>query len=209
MSPLPATMRDRWATRAEAQSGYGTIYWHMLLSTYPQVRQLASDAQRVLSDFNGFHMTPPEWLHMTTLVVGSADDVSRDQMVHMVDEASAQLRYIDPIRVKVGKFLYHPEAVMLRVRPAENLSPILAAARFATRAVIGHEGNVGGSASIWVPHVTIAYSTAEQSAGPVISTLGNGGPEQDLVIDSLNLVVQWGPERSWDWERIGSARLGI
>jgi hypothetical protein len=30
----------------------------------------------------------------------------------------------------------------------------------------------------------------------------------ELVIDALMLVVQWGAERSWNWEQIGTVQLG-
>lgn len=106
VSPLPTYMRDRWSNRAEP---------------------------KILEGFSGFRLTPPRWLHITTLVAGSTAELARDQMSAMVSEAQQRLGDVDPISVTVGKVLYQPEAVMLHVQPVEALQPILGAARAATQ----------------------------------------------------------------------------
>ena len=55
---------------------------------YPQVGELASQARQRLAPFTGLHMTPPEWLHMTTLVAGPADQFTDQQMQQMTAVAS-------------------------------------------------------------------------------------------------------------------------
>ena len=76
MSPLPTQMVDRWRNRTKPQPGQGTFYWHMLIGRYPQA--IAREAQERLAPFSGLHYTPLRWLHITTLVVGSTDDMSLD-----------------------------------------------------------------------------------------------------------------------------------
>jgi 2'-5' RNA ligase len=200
-------MRDRWSNRAEPTPGRGTIYWHVLLHAYPQACAAAIDTQKILDAFPGFHLTPRKWLHITTLVVGSTDEIARDQMSAMVSEAQQRLGDVDPISVTLGKVLYHPEAVMLLVRPGEALQPILGAAQSATQNVVGRPRSVNEPFPSWIPHVTVAYSTTEQPAEPIYSALGKSVPERQVLIDSLTLVIQWGPERLWDWEPVGTARL--
>lgn len=206
MNPLPAQMRDRWLTRTEPKSGIGSVYWHVLMSAYPEAQEAAISAQRILSSFPGFHMTPPEWFHMTTLVAGSTEEISRSQMAHMVERAQQLLANVNPIPVTLGKVLYHPEAVMLAVQPASALRPILNAAQSATFDVIGHSGLINESHE-WVPHVTISYSTTSQSAHPIIAALGKSIGEYHITVDALTLVVQWGAERLWNWEPVGTATL--
>ena len=65
MSPLPDRLVDRWEHRAEAPSGGGMVYWHVLLGNHPQVQELAREAQERLSGFAGLHMTPLQWVHIT------------------------------------------------------------------------------------------------------------------------------------------------
>lgn len=209
MSPLPSKFVDRWRDRPEADdTRQGTVYWHLLLGKEPQLRMLASRAQERLSRFSGLHMTPLEWLHITTLIAGSTNDVSDDQMERMLIEAARPLSRIHPITITLERIFYHPEAILLDVRPKHVLLPVLEAAQSATRAVLGRDGTSGTDMSSWMPHVTLCYSTAEQSADPIIAALGKRLPSCEVTIDALTLVVQRGPERLWSWHPVGSARLG-
>jgi 2'-5' RNA ligase len=208
MSPFPTQMRDRWQNRAEPGPGQGTVYWHMLFHDHPEVRAAAKEAQERLSCFGGFHMTPERWLHMTTLIAGSTDQISSDQMKAMLSEAKETLSTVQPIPVTLGRVLYHPEAIMLGIQPERALDPILRAAQQATRKATRSDGTINGSLPSWTPHVTISYSTTQQPAEPIIAALGNELPSREVVISALSLVIQWGPERLWDWEPVGTVQLG-
>jgi hypothetical protein len=61
-------------------------------------------------------------------------------MSRMVSSAQDALSDVNPIRVTLGKILYHPEAVMLEIQPINALSRVLQAAEVATRKVIGRDG---------------------------------------------------------------------
>ncbi|MEV0108541.1 2'-5' RNA ligase family protein [Nocardia sp. NPDC050799] len=165
----------------------------------------AIEAQTALRSFPGLHMTPSEWLHITTLMAGPTEAITREQMSAMVSAARARLREIPPIPVFIEKVIYHAEAISLRVEPAKALTPILEAVRSATRTIIGPAVARDRTPSSWIPHVTVAYSTADQPAGPLISALGVVMPRREALIDTVTLVVQWGPERQWDWEPVGTA----
>src|SRR5262245_5613443 len=140
MSPLPTRMRSRWSSRTEPEPGRGTIYWHLLMHSYPQACAAAMEAQEILASFPGLHITPRRWLHVTALVVGSTDEVTINQMSVKVSEAQRLLRDIAPIPVTIGKVLYHPEAIMLRVYPVEARLHIIDAAQLVTRKAVGHAG---------------------------------------------------------------------
>jgi 2'-5' RNA ligase len=208
MSPMPVRMRDRWQNRRDQAPGQGTVYWHMLVHDYPEVRSAVAEAQQRLAQFSGLHMTPPRWLHMTTLIAGSASDITSEQMAAMIAEAQRALADIEPIRVSIDKILYHPEAIMIGVHPRDALTPVLRATQAATQKVTGNEGQMNGSLPEWTPHITVSYSTADQPAGPIISALGTKMDRREIAIRSVSLVTQWGPERRWDWQPIGTALLG-
>ncbi|MEU5884411.1 2'-5' RNA ligase family protein [Spirillospora sp. NPDC047279] len=207
MSPLPTRMQDRWQSREEPPVGSGTIYWHVLFYGQPHIRAAAKAAQARLADFGGFHMTPERWLHMTTLAAGSADGVSPEQLNAMLFKAREELARVDPIPVNFERVLYHPEAVMLAIEPAAALLPLRRAAQQATHeAVAEHRSDEAGSD--WKPHLTVSYSTTQQPADPIISALGREIPKCQARIDELSLVIQRGPERLWDWQVVGTAKLG-
>jgi len=88
---------------------------------------------------------------------------------------------------------------MLAARPADALMPVLDAAKKATEEATGTPGSPGSKLDAWTPHITIAYSTAHQSAGPIIKALGSSLPDRNIQIKSVSLITQRGPERDWDW----------
>jgi 2'-5' RNA ligase len=204
---LPAQMADRWHDRREDGPGEGTVYWHMLMKDQPKVADLAEQAQRRLAPFaRGLHMTPYEWLHMTTAVAGPAASFSDEQLQRMTRMAATLLADMPPVTVTLGRILYHPEAIMLGVVPAEALQPLRDAALQATRLATGSQETDTVPAR-WTPHITICYSISDQPAQPLIDALGLQLPSRDIEISALNLVIQHGPERHWDWSVVGTIRL--
>lgn len=206
MTTPPAQMIDRWHNRAEPGPGDGDVYWHMLMSDHPQVVDLARDAQQRLAQFPGLHMTPLERLHMTAMLAGPADQFSPDQLQQMIKTTSAMLTGTSAITVTVGGILYHPEAIMLAVKPRRALASVHDAVQAATRTVTSSH-NPDGDSAPWIPHITICYSTAEQATAPIMAALGPQQPECQVQVTTLSLVIQHGPERLWDWRTVGAVHL--
>ncbi len=207
MMPIPDETRDRWSNRAAPDSGKGAIYWHILFRDIPAVRATARKAQARLAPFRDLHMTPEEWLHATALVAGTTDDISSGDLDLMLSRAQQHLSSIQPINVTISKVLYHPEAIMLALTPEDALDPIHRAVRQATLAVTGRTGSVTGPAARWTPHMTISYSTGTQPMAPIAAALGREVPRCDITVRGVSLVIQWGPERLWNWQPVGTASL--
>jgi 2'-5' RNA ligase len=205
MSPLPVQFTSRWDNRSRP-SYYDAVCWHLLLGGDPAARAAAAAARQRLARFTGLHMTPPQWLHVTVMRVGSADLVTAEEMSRMIARAQAELARTAPITVTMRRIIYHPEAIALSVSPASALAPVIAAACAATREVLGAD-TVDGEEDEWVPHMTVCYSTAEQAAAPVVAELGKTLPASEVTISEMSLVVQDGPEDLWNWRIAGSARL--
>jgi 2'-5' RNA ligase len=206
---LPAEMIDRWQHRAEPAPGEGLIYWHILVGDNPGVIAVAADARRRLVPFiGGLHLTPLVWLHMTVLIAGSVNEIREEQIRQMTSAAGRLLAGVPPPTVTIGKILYHPEAIMLAAQPAKALVPILGAVQEATREVTGAPGRSGSKLPSWTPHITIAYSTVRQPAGPIIAALGRSLPERKIQLSAVTIVTQRGPERSWDWQPEATVRFG-
>jgi 2'-5' RNA ligase len=60
----------------------------------------------------------------------------------------------------------------------------------------------------WVPHVTLAYSTSAQPAAPIIATLGRKLPEHGIRVERVDLIIQEGAERLWNWRSVAEVSLG-
>ena len=171
----------------------------------PRSGQPRRHARQRLARFAGLHMTPPQWLHVTVLRAGTADRVTQDDMSRMLATAQAGLARTAPVTVTLQRVFYHPEAIAISVSPGSALAPVLAAARAATREVLGADRRRRGR--LGSPHMTLCYSTAEQPAAPVIAELGRTLPACEVTIGEMSLVVQDGAEDLWNWRVAGTARL--
>jgi 2'-5' RNA ligase len=198
-------MINRWQNRKEPGPGQGALYWHILVGDHPEARDLAHTAQKRLAGFHGLHMTPTEWLHITTLIVGSTNDMTPDQQYEMLTAASELLAALPPVTMTLSRILYHPEAIAVAVQPTDALKQIRNAVQAATHRVTGREGH--SKSTQWTPHMTIAYSETEQPAEPLIAALGREVQSHEFTVDAVTLVEQRGAERLWDWHPIGRASL--
>jgi 2'-5' RNA ligase len=170
--------------------------WFMLLGDHPEVAELVSTAQARLAGLPGLDLVPPEWLHMTTLIAGFSDEITADQVDAMADHARRLLARMPPIRITLGRILYHPRAIMLDARPHEALDPVLRIAQEATRLATGRDRKLYHEP--WVPHITVACSNMARPAAPVIEALGREQPPRDVAISSISLISQ-APEHLWTW----------
>ena len=65
-------------------------------------------------------MTPPQWLHVTVLRVGTGDLVTQGEMSRMLARSQAELTPTAPITVTLQRVIYHPEAIALSVSPRQR-----------------------------------------------------------------------------------------
>ncbi len=196
MSPFPVQMEDHWSPQPGADPARTQLMWFMLLGDHLEVAELVRIAQTRLAGLRGLDLVPREWLHMTTLIAGFSDEITADQVDAMADHARRLLACTPPIRITLGRILYHPRAVMLDVRPHEALDPVLRVVQDATRLATGRDGRLYHEP--WVPHITVAYSNMVRPAAPVIEALGRELPRRDVAISSISLISQV-PEHLWTW----------
>jgi 2'-5' RNA ligase len=206
MSPLPVRMADRWQDRAEPGSGEAQLYWHILMRDQPQVCALAAVARQRLGGFTGLHFTPEQWLHMSVLRVGLTTELASGEIDAMVTQARDLLQQISPVTVTLGQVLYQSEAIILGAKPGDALDHVAQVVRDAATSTTGLPTDV--RAHLWIPHVTVAYSTQDQSADPIIAALGHELPECPVTIDRIHLVAQHGAERAWNWQPISTITIG-
>jgi 2'-5' RNA ligase len=180
----------------------------MLFHDQPAVAEFAALAQRKLTGVTesaGLDLVERQWLHLTTLIVGFADEVPEASLDAMVAMARDQLASVPPIKVTLGRVYYHPEAVVLVVEPLDALVPVLDAVRSAAAAA----GCAGQHTDTdpWLPHITIAYSRGTAQAAPVIAALGRHLPPAEITIRSVSLVAQDQVGHSWRWQPIAEVQL--
>jgi 2'-5' RNA ligase len=206
VSPFPVRMEDHWRAGPDADPGRARLMWLMLVGDCPQVAELARLGQARLAGLDGLDLVPQQWLHMTTLIAGFADEITPDQVGVMTGEARRLLARTPPVTITLGGVWYHPRAVMLGVGPPGALDPVLRAAQQATRVATGRSGEL--HAKPWTPHITLAYSNAAGPAGPVMAALGRELPARQTAVTAISVVSQ-APEQLWTWDLITEVPFGI
>jgi 2'-5' RNA ligase len=204
MSPLPTQMTTHWWQRPGRLPGRELYHWHMLFHDQPKVHELVAIAQKKLAGQPGLDMIEMPWLHMTTYIVGFADEVPDSAIAAMTTDVRRRLSQVAPIRVSLGRVGYASNAIVLPVEPLDALSPILDAVRGATRAT-GCEGHT--DTDPWLPHISVAYSNTTMPAAPIIAALGRWLPKTEITIRSINLVSQTQVGRSWQWRPVAEVHL--
>lgn len=204
VSPLPTTMADHWWHRPGRLPGRELYHWHMLFHDQPKVHELVAKAQQRLRGLPGLDMVPQGWLHLTTLIVGFADEIPYDSIEALTADARRRLASVAPIPVTLGRVLYHPQAVALALEPLGALDPVLDAVRGATLAA-GCEGHT--DTDPWIPHISVAYSHSNGPAAPIIAALGRRLPTTEITVRSISLVAQTQVGRSWQWRQTAEVQL--
>ncbi len=204
MNSLPTQMANHWWQRPGRRPGRMLYYWHLTFHDQPKVVELAELAQARLKGLPGLDLVAPQWLHVTTLAVGFADEVPENSVAEMISSARERLATVAPIPVTMGRVGYYPQAVALVVEPVGALNPLLAAVREAADAA-GRPGRAGTDP--WIPHVSVAYSHSDGPAAPIIDALGRWLPKTEVTITSISLVSQTQVGHSWQWQPVAEVRL--
>jgi len=205
VSPFPVLMEDHWRPEPGEDPDRARLMWFMRVGGYPALAAMAEEARKRLAGLDGLDLVPREWLHVTTLIAGFADEITGDQVQAMTDHARRALAAVARPRITLGRVLYHPRAVMLDAGPAGTLEPVLHAVQEATLAATGREGTL--HTSPWTPHITLAYASATRPAGPVIEALGKSIPGGEMAISAISLVSQK-PRQTFRWDLIATVPVG-
>ena len=203
---LPDQMTDRWQHRPEPAPGEGVVSWHMLVRDYPEVVDLARQAQQRLAGLDGLHMTPLRWLHVTTLLAGPAADFSPVKLRQMTETAADLLASMPTAAVTLGQVLYHPEAIMLGVTPVKALTAIYDAARSGTHRVTGEQAPDGRPAR-WRRTSRSATARLAGPPSPSLTRWARIFPDATSTCVRSASSSSMAPERAWDWSIVSTIRL--
>ncbi|MBO2452570.1 2'-5' RNA ligase family protein [Actinomadura barringtoniae] len=199
-------MTDHWWWRPGVRPGRRLLVWHILLDDLPEVRDLVRQCQDKLADFDGLDLIPEPWLHMTTQIVGFPDQIPDAEVDSMVEGVRQRFVDLAPVEVEIGKLWFHSEAVMLGIRPAKGLDPVRTAIRTAVAETV--RAHQLADEPAWTPHVSIAYSSGDGPAAPVIQALDVPVVPRPLRITAVDLVEQVRDGHLYRWDRRARAYLG-
>jgi 2'-5' RNA ligase len=207
MSPLPERMTDHWWWRPGVRPSRRLYVWHILFEDQPGVGALVQACQVLLTEIPGLDPVSQPWLHMTTQIVGFADEINDTETDAMIEATAKRLQRLEPVPVALGRPLFHSEAVVLGMRPGRALDPV----RDSIREAVANTVRIHQLADQpdWTPHLTIAYSNREAPAAPVIEAMRPAPGMVDVRIKEVHLVSQERVDRTYRWNRVAAVSLGI
>ncbi|GAA4630250.1 hypothetical protein GCM10023196_054820 [Actinoallomurus vinaceus] len=172
----------------------------------PEIGKLAKECQQRLITVPGLDPVPTPWLHMTTQIVGFADEISDSELADMIASVSERMRSVTPTSVSLGRPLFHSEAVVLGATPREGLDAARSGIRQAVAVTV--RTNQLADDPDWVPHLSVAYSNSDAPAAPVIAAMQPPPPPVDVTIDRIDLVSQERVGHCYVWDGVASVELG-
>ena len=199
---IPARMSDHWWWRPGVRPGRRTYVWHILFDDQPAVRELARHCQERVRAISCLRPVPVEWLHMTTLVAGFADEIGDSRVQDMIEAVRERARSLEPVDVSVGRLLGHTEALALGVSPEQGLGAVHAALRDAAAATMDTEPPAD-----WTPHLSVAYRDSDAPAAPVAAMRPPPEPVR-VRVGAVHLVSQERVGHAYVWERVATVELG-
>jgi 2'-5' RNA ligase len=180
--------------------------WHILFDDQPVVGELVRECQARIDSIPGLDPVPAAWLHLTTQVVGFADEISEPELRGMIEATRERLRSLDPVAVGLGRPLFHAEGLALGVSPPRALHAIRAEIRDSVATAV--RANRLADEPEWTPHVSVAYSNSDAPVAPVVAAMRPPPTPVDVRIGAVHLVSQRREGHAYVWDRVEEIRLG-
>ena len=200
-------MRDHWWWRPGWRVGRAFYTWHLTFDHAPDVHRLAGEYAEAL-DIPGLDVIPPRWLHLTMQGIGFTDEIPESEDDAIADAARRRLAQVPSFDVMLGPTLTDPEVVRLHVHPAEPVAQVRAAIREGIADVWGPD-RVPEAEAGFTPHVSLAYSSSDGPAEPILRAAGSRTVEPASArISEAQLIVLNRDHREYQWENFAVAALG-
>lgn len=205
------TMRNHWWPRPGWRPGRDVYTWHITFAGNSELCGHVGEYQRALSGLPGLDLVPPEWLHITVQAVGYADEIGNARLAAVVDAVTTAVTGRAPFTLTFGRPQVRSEAIAIFPEPDRPLCDLFDTIRAAMAGAIGPRAipTDSGGTHGFRPHVSIAYSHAENDAGLYVRALESVAlPAATITIPSVTLIRQerlLAPHWVYRWTTIASA----
>jgi 2'-5' RNA ligase len=194
-------------------AGRRDLHWHLLPPDAEQGRAALQDGYEALIGAPGLVPVMPQWLHVTVLHSGPAEDASEQELGDIIAEVRAEVRArgTAPVELTFARPSVGTVAVERAARPGAAARALWQATWNATCRVVGPD-RWPPLPRTYYPHVTLAYAGLEASLADrnVLKSLLSDctGDEVKLTFPELALVSQRHNGHSITWQTITTVPLG-
>jgi len=201
-------MHDHWWWRPGWRVGQRAYTWHLTFEGQEQLHRLVQHHQATLSAVPGLDLVPQEWLHLTMQGVGFIGDIKRAELSRVIAATRPLLALFPTMELTFGPVIVADEAIVLSVEPEKAVKELRAAIREGIAEAIGSE-RVGEDPDHFRPHVSVAYSSTEHDARPLVELL-EGRPAEPVTIEvpAASLIAIHRDQKVYQWETIEEVPIG-
>ncbi len=206
------TVRNHWWWRPGWRTGRRAFTFHVVFNNrtvegVDGLRRLVREYQRAVVDLGGLDPIPAEWLHLTVQGVGFVDEVRDEDVRAIVAAACRRCGALAPFKLTFGPAVVADEGIMLPGTPEGPAQALRRALRAAIADVWGPARVPEGEA--FIPHVTVAYSSADGSAERIVLAVEESAPESATVtVRAATLIVLDRDARMYRWTSYAPVALG-
>ncbi|WP_090804135.1 2'-5' RNA ligase family protein [Asanoa ishikariensis] len=182
-----------------------TFYtWHLTFKNQPDLHRLVAEIQSGLPT-EALDLVPLSGLHLTVQGLGFADEVSGEDITHIVEAARDRCAQLPSFEINLGPVDPDAEGIGLLVRPWDKLTQLRTAIRDAI-------------ASVWSrvpedvefrPHITVAYSGANAPSGEIVASLRplRRLRPVSLQVEAVELIELRRNDREYVWDTVDAIHL--
>jgi 2'-5' RNA ligase len=176
------------------------LYWYLTFEDEPELLALFDELMPGLRRVDSVDVVPADWLHLTVLEVGFADEVGRPDVDAMV-AAAESIRELMPLRVDLGPVTTMTDSVMLPVVG----SPELLAVHATLAESLATASEPSASVEPFLPHVSIGYVNSDCHRDEVMAAFADITPRTvSASVPRLTLAAVTRLQTHYQWQAIAS-----
>lgn len=176
------------------------LYWYLTFENEPGLLALFDELVPALRTVDTVDVVPADWLHLTVLEVGYADEVVRTDVEQMV-AAAETIRDLMPLRLDVGPVSTMTDSVVLHVDPSTGLLAV----HTTLAEGIGTLRRTNPEDEQFCPHVSIGYLNGDCRRDEVMAVFAGLAPRTvSVTVPRLTLAAVTRLETHYQWRAIAS-----
>ncbi|AFU02834.1 2'-5' RNA ligase family protein [Nocardia brasiliensis] len=200
-----SAVHDHWALKAwePGQAGY---YWYLTFTDSALI-DLTSRCQQAL-DHDGLDPVPLDALHLTLLSIGRTDDVTEQNLDHIIDSGRVAAATVKPFRLSIGPLTGSRSALRFSVTPWDQLLDLHARLRSATAE--HRPPSHLAETTEFRPHLGVGYLNRHQGTEQLVKDIGalRELPPVTVRIGQVHLVELRREGRTYRWSDRAIVPLG-
>lgn len=205
--PPADTMISHWWWRPGWSPGKAFYTWHVTFDELSPMARLAALYRPALSRLPELDVLTTDQLHMTMQGIGFTHEVDGRDVAAIVAATRTELAALPAPTVEVGRPYVDRETVQAAVLPVAQIADLRRALRRGIAAVWGDQ--VPESMEDFRPHVTLAYSNAEQDRSAVAEAVASiDAPVTQLRVSRLSLIRLHRDNTRYEWDELNAVPIG-